>query len=123
MATDPISSQPSLPTSNAASASGLAGDDGVGWDWAREPSGTGFRVGSMVQRGQKVFHLCHSPVLRIVCRTSAGGAAMYAFAMMLIVPPGPWVGTVMGGTREAVTGAEGVRGVVVVVVVTVGTGG
>lgn len=51
----------------------------------------------MFQRGQ-VF------VSRIKESTSAGAAAMMVLLITVNVPPEPWVGTAIGGTRDDVTG-------------------
>lgn len=58
----------------------------------------------MAQEGQKVFQRGQVLVLRIRERTSEGGAATRVLARTAKVPPGPWVGTGMAGTRDAVMG-------------------
>ena len=97
MATVPTSSQASRPVSSSS------------------PPGVSETadLGETTQEGQNVFQRGQLLVFRIEERTSCGWAEMTVFASTANVPPGPWVGTGIAGTRDAVTGADELTGSVV----------
>jgi hypothetical protein len=98
VATEPSSSQPSLPVSMLGSRSG----DGVG------PFG-----GWISQAGQKEFHCDQVVVSLMRLRTDNGDADTLVLARTAKDPPEPWVGTGIGGTTEHVTGEADVTGAAV----------
>jgi len=95
VATLPSSSQPSLPVSMLGSRSKDGADPFGGW---------------ISQAGQKEFHSDQVEVSLMRLRTDNGGADTMVLARTANVPPGPWVGTGIGGTTEHVTGEADVTG-------------
>jgi hypothetical protein len=78
--------------------------------WGSEVWGGGGDFDEMVMEGQKVFHLCQFGVSLIRERQVEGEAEMRVRARTEKLPPGPKVGTGIGGTMEDVTGLEEVMG-------------
>jgi hypothetical protein len=90
----PSSSQPSFP---------------VGMEGC-ELSGGGGDFGEKAMEGQKVFHLCQLGVSLMREKQVDGEAEICVRARTVKLPPGPKVGTGMGGTMEDVTGLFEVMG-------------